>query len=424
MNRGRSGLIAVVALAILARLILAWPRIGLPADDPDNYLPLAHSLARGHGFEINGLPTAYRPPLYPIVLAIVSPHTGDRFGAAIALLHAILGAITTALTALTARRWGISWNRALIAAGLVALDPVLAVQSRSVMTETLAACLLAAAMAGSAGDSLRSSALGGFAFGLAALCRPSTLPAAGLAAIFAGGTGSGSWARRAARSTVLLLATMAPLVPWAVRNAVHFGEPVFTTTHGGYTLALANNPTYYREVLDGPPGAVWSGEGQKAWFKAITRETLGMIEPESDRFLRRQAMKFIADHPMDFARASLARLGRFWGLAPAAAVYPAPLRLATAIWTAPFWLAVAWGMSSKDLWKWPRSCAPAIVIALTVVHAVFWTDLRMRAPIVPALALIAAIAGSRTARAADLAEEIGKKTKKAANLGVQIGGNR
>ena len=31
-----------------------------------------------------------------------------------------------------------------------------------------------------------------------------------------------------------------------------------------------------------------------------------------------------------------------------------------------------------------------LVIGLTVVHAFYWTDLRMRAPIVPALALIAA----------------------------------
>ena len=34
-----------------------------------------------------------------------------------------------------------------------------------------------------------------------------------------------------------------------------------------------------------------------------------------------------------------------------------------------------------------------IVIGLTLVHALFWTDLRMRAPIVPAIALIAAGAG-------------------------------
>ena len=38
-------------------------------DDPDNYLPLARSLAAGEGLSWSGRPTAYRPPLYPILLA-------------------------------------------------------------------------------------------------------------------------------------------------------------------------------------------------------------------------------------------------------------------------------------------------------------------------------------------------------------------
>ena len=64
-TRRRAILIVVILVGILIRAILVWPRIGLPADDPDNYLPLAHSLAEGAGFEINGLPTAYRPPALP-----------------------------------------------------------------------------------------------------------------------------------------------------------------------------------------------------------------------------------------------------------------------------------------------------------------------------------------------------------------------
>ena len=78
----------------------------------------------------------------------------------------------------------------------------------------------------------------------------------------------------------------------------------------------------------------------------------------------------------------------------------------TALWTTPFWLAVAWGVCRRGLWQWPRASALSIVIALTLVHAVFWTDLRMRAPIIPALALIAAIAGAPDSSKADLAEKI------------------
>ena len=37
-------------------------------------------------------------------------------------------------------------------------------------------------------------------------------------------------------------------------------------TNGGYTLALANNPVYYRDVLNGPSGRVWSGQDQWEWW--------------------------------------------------------------------------------------------------------------------------------------------------------------
>ena len=48
------------------------------------------------------------------------------------------------------------------------------------------------------------------------------------------------------RGGLLALTIVIVLSPWMIRNLVVLGEPVWTTTHGGYTLALANNPVYYR----------------------------------------------------------------------------------------------------------------------------------------------------------------------------------
>jgi hypothetical protein len=62
----------------------------------------------------------------------------------------------------------------------------------------------------------------------------------------------------------------------------------------------------------------------------------------------------------------------------------------TVAWTIPFWIAMLLGLVQAELWRWPRIAAPLVVAGLTLVHSVFWTDLRMRAPIVPAIALIAA----------------------------------
>lgn len=401
----------MVMVALLARMALIAPRLGRPADDPDNYLPLARALAEGRGFAIHGRPTAYRPPLYPLLLApLIGPNDG-RFTLAIAALHLALGAGTVLLTYASARGWGLSPARALVAAGLVALDPVLAAQARSVMTETLAAFLLAAALSALGTVTTRGAALSGLAFGLAALCRPSTLPAAGLATLFAATTGPGGFAERLARASALAGAVALVLTPWAARNVWRLGEPIVTTTHGGYTLALANNEAYYRDVLDGPPGVVWSGPNQRAWFERISRETDRMSEPQADRHLRNSALALMRTRPQDAVRAALARLGRLWAPAPSGSVYGRKLRIATALWSVPFWIAAILGLRRRDSWRWPRAAAPCILVGLSLVHLFYWTDLRMRAPLIPALALVAAAVGEKNR----------EKSGKAPSSAVQIG---
>jgi 4-amino-4-deoxy-L-arabinose transferase-like glycosyltransferase len=388
----RRMLVAIVVLGVVARIAMSVRGFGV-LDDPDNYLPLARSLAEGRGYVFNGRLTAYRPPLYPLVLAPFVGLLGNRGLAwGIAGLHVALGAMTVAATGLAARRWGLSSRRALIAAAIVACDPVLVAQCRSVMTETLSAFLVAATLALLAEGTWRGALAGGVGFGLASLCRPSLLPAAGLTALAALAVGPGSWRQRLLRAGVLALATVATLAPWAWRNARVFGEPVWTTTHGGYTLALANNPVYYEEVLHGPPGAVWSGENQARWVDAINTPARGLSEPAADRYFRAQGLRMLTARPADFARASLARWGRFWSVAPSGSVYPRWLRVTTAVWTAPLWLTLIVGLTRRGLWRWPEISAPMILVALSVVHLIFWTDLRMRAPIVPAIALIAAAA--------------------------------
>ena len=358
-------------------------------DDPDNYLPMARALISGEGFAFKGHPTAYRPPLYPLLL-VPAASLGEGAVWGIAALHLGLGAGTVWLTAEAARRFGLSRPRALAAAFVTACDPVLAWQARSVMTETPAAFLVAASLAGLARGGRMGAILGGLGFGLAGLCRPSLLACAALAIVagmivFPGRTGE-----RLARSGLLTLTIGLVLLPWMIRNLVVLGDPIWTTTHGGYTLALANNPVYYREVLDGPPGRVWTGEDQWRWWDSVTRETAGMTETQADRYLRDGVLRLASERPLDFFRASVARLGHFWSVAPAASVYPAFARFATIAWTAPLWAALLLGLVHRPTWSWPRVAAPMAVLGLTLVHAIFWTDLRMRAPIVPAIALIAA----------------------------------
>jgi len=362
-------------------------------EDPDNYLKLAHSLIEGRGFSLKGRATAYRPPLYPIVLAPLVGCLGIHLPWGVAALHLLLGGATIVATAWTSLRWGLSPLRSLVAAAIVAADPVLVSQARMVMTETLAAFLIAATLFATTKPGYRGALLGGLGFGLGTLCRPSILPAAILTALAAVIVGPGNPSSRIGRGVLLALTTFAMLVPWAWRNAHLLGEPIWTTTHGGYTLALANNSVYYDDVLNGPPGAVWSGSNQHRWFVETNKSVAGLGEPAADRRLRAAAMAMLVKRPRDFFRASLARLGRFWGIAPAGAVYSRGLRLVTAFWTLPLWIALLRGLLRRDLWTWPQIAAALAILALSAVHSVYWTDLRMRAPIVPAIALVA-VAGT------------------------------
>jgi len=384
-------IVAAIIASMAIRGALMAAGIG-PFDDPDNYLPLAQSLAAGQGLALNGRPTAYRPPLYPILLAPIVMLSGEQTSTAIAIFHLVLGGATVGMTAVAARRWGLSRWRVIAATWIVAIDPVLASQSRFIMTETLTAFLSASALAMLTLPRWRGSVLGGAFLGLASLSRPSMLPGAVLVVIAGLLVGPGAFRDRLVRCGTLVLTLLLVLAPWAIRNALIFGEPVWTTTHGGYTLALANNEVYYRDVLNGPPGSVWMGHDQWLWWDSVNRETSGMSEPLADRFLRNRVVELALAQPLTFLRAGLQRLGRFWGLAPAVAIYSPIVRWATAVWTLPLWIALVIGLARRSLWSWPLIAAPLFLVGLSLVHTVFWTDLRMRAPIVPAIALVAASA--------------------------------
>ncbi len=82
----------------------------------------------------------------------------------------------------------------------------------------------------------------GLVLGVSILARPTAAPWAamcGLAALVAGG---GGWQRRVADCGLICLGVLVCVVPWAMRNQALLGKPIWATTHGGYTLLLANNP--------------------------------------------------------------------------------------------------------------------------------------------------------------------------------------
>src|SRR5262245_53729910 len=83
-------------------------------DERYNYFPIARSLASGQRFVFKGRPTAYRPPLYPLIL-VPAVCLGRWQPLGIAISHLGLGAATVWMTATAASGFGWSRRRALAA---------------------------------------------------------------------------------------------------------------------------------------------------------------------------------------------------------------------------------------------------------------------------------------------------------------------
>ncbi len=262
-------------------------------DDVDAYLGIARQIAAGAGFSVpnSDQPTAYRPPLYPCLLALAQMGLGPM---AIMPLHLLFGIGTVFFTwrlglrlvSETAARW---------AACLIAFDPLLLQYSTQAMTETLCAFLAAWTL-----NLLiplpesRWRQLGlGLVLGLCVLSRPTFLV---FGVLFVLG-----WLYQSRKSQislrgpgVVLLGMLAGVSPWAIRNAIVFGELRVTTTHGGYTLLLGNNPVFYDEVVNAPWGAVWTSESLTHWQASLETEIRANApdvetETERDRWMARRA---------------------------------------------------------------------------------------------------------------------------------------
>jgi hypothetical protein len=404
--------VALLLVALVLRAGMLWQYGGNLADDRDNYRRIAAHLASGSGFldPAARTPTAYRPPLYPLLLAAILVCRGDDL--AIGVVQLVLGVTTAAFTYLSGRR--LQLGRAAFAAGLlVAVDPLLLHQTTLVMTETLAAFLAVVVLWICLGppSRLRDSGLG-LAFGLGCLCRPTFWALGALAvafsclnAIFAKRDAI-SWPTRWRSALALTAGLTLVIAPWGVRNALVMGRPVITTTHGGYTLLLSHNPAYTQAVVEQPWGAVWEGASFEDWSAALEFELarenppldVGHLSPAvelaRDDWMNRQARDYIRSEPLIAVRSGLTLLGRFWSVIPLTTrnvSISRSIRILIATWYAAVLIAMFCG-TIRILRRNRRPWLPifALIAGFTLVHSLYWADMRMRAPLVPAISLIAA----------------------------------
>jgi len=416
-------LVVLLLLVVVARVVALSVFHEDLTDDRDAYLGIARGLSDGRGYSgpESETPTAFRPPLYPLLISSFAQPEQRWF---LASFHLLMSLATAWFILKTAQSLGLSARGQIVAVGIYAVDPLMVRYTALPMTETLCAMLCAwmlqrltkpnhhPAFDGIV-SGLTDALIVGLVFGLGVLCRPSLWAWGGLLVV--------SWlwfsrnrpSRQRLRCAATVITGVAVIVmPWFVRNCIVMESPILLTTHGGYTILLGNNESFYREVVQEPIGTVWDGSrgaGQQGWVNELNHEMeqAGITgEVERDRFMAVRARETIARHPRLFLQSCLLRELRFWNVVPsgpAAAGLPSSVLWGMAIFYSALWCGLLWGTvgSATDRATWERWYPVyTLIIAFAIVHALYWSNVRMRAPIVPAIAVVVASLFSRPRKTA------------------------
>jgi 4-amino-4-deoxy-L-arabinose transferase-like glycosyltransferase len=417
MHRTFVQLVLVGLLALVVRGGAIVARFDQLAADPDGYRAIATELrttgrfARRDG-DGPAFATAYRPPLYPLLLATVG--SGDEVPSSqVAVLHTLLGVATALLTYLLACRY-LHRGFAVMAALFVIVDPLLINQSSLVMTETLAALLTLLAVAAlvrwSNKPTWPRAALAGVVIGLCILCRPTYLIWLALFLLV------GLAPRRLTSRTFprwqllgLLAAAALVLSPWIMRNVRVFGRPIATTTHGGYTLLLGNNPYFYDFVQTKHWTDAWEAEAfHAAWRQRRSGgdPAFAVASPQAE--LREDARAYdwakesMRQQPTAFVVACCYRLWQFVSPLPNRVQNDESFKQQLLRYAVAVWYVVLYGLVAAGLPAWRRAdngglllATATLLIAFLGIHACYWTNLRMRAPLMPLICIAAAMGAER-----------------------------
>ncbi len=413
-------------------------------DDPDAYRRLAINWAKSGVLGIESQdgpsvrPSAFRPPLFPWLLSWLVEDSRLP-PVRVAVLQLLLGIATVWLAWSIAGRLGLTWPW--LPAALLTVDPLLLRASQLVMTETLAgfltllawwlwlrvysntqACSIEAKRLATKHGDERSmgqwlSLVGlGLVLGLSILARPTAAPWLALVCVGMLFVGCQCWKRRVNDMVVVVALAASCVAPWTLRNLAELGQPIWATSHGGYTLLLANNPLVYQHFSQHGPTRNWDAEPFHArwaqrqqttispaersfWFATDLPPAaeLALGEIADDELAYEAAWSTISRQPAMFAASCLYRLGWLW--APWPNTGSMVSRLAIGCWySAVFAMAIvglgmalgqrrmrsrAWRLREWRLREWLLPIA--LILSLSAVHAIYWSNMRMRAPLMAAV---------------------------------------
>ena len=431
--------LAAVVVAALLRAAALQMGSGHLADDRDDYLLVArHYAAEGFLTPFVGIPSSFRPPLFPLVVAAILKAGGGSL--VLGLVQLVLGTATVALTWRIGQRLGLG-SLAAIAAGLVAVDPLLIEYTTFPMTETLFTFLVTLLVwvsipksrAGRRPVNCKSGGRGRPLWSVRPVSADDLARGRSCRSVVVVPTEDGTRARQSDRAKCRGCALGGGDNRFSVGAAQREDPRLARPDHHARRIHAA--PGQQRGVL--PPGRRPSLPGGMARPRTRPLPTamvqgilVGQMDRQigpaagelaQDRWMYDRAWQAISASPRLFLRACLLRFAEFWNVMPLS-----PSRTAISailVWS----LAAGYvielvlfivGLASLfrrgiGLWYFPL----LLVLNFTLVHLFYWSNMRMRAPLVPIIALVGAeesgrsghrlapVAATRTTRPASPAVE-------------------
>jgi 4-amino-4-deoxy-L-arabinose transferase-like glycosyltransferase len=410
-RRERRWLLAIVLAGIALRIawVLYAAREPRGFHDPTLYGVFAGRIADGDGYTgANGQATAYYPVGYPgalgaIVWLVRLTPFPDNIPKTAAVFNLVLGVGSVLLTFEVGRR--LFNNRiGLLSAGIVALWPNLIFHTAVMLTETLfnflvmASVLLVVAIpTATRRIGWKRMAAFGVLLGLSAFVRPISLfflPVLLLVLVVA------RWRLALRYVGVATLAVVILLVPWTIRNVQATHSFVFISTNLGDNLCMSRH--------EGATGAFQSSPACLVSGKGTTTPD---YEVKANRTNIRRATQFVRDHPLHegrlvFLRAYHTIKNDHDGLAASESYgsdrfIPSGLRRGLEI-AADVYFFAALVLALLAVPAFVRRDRPwhlfflLAAVALVVQPLIFFGDPRFHIPVLPFLAVLAAVTLGRT----------------------------
>ena len=272
------------------------------------------SLTAGDGFSWldGGGPTAWMPPIYPIVIAaafkIFGTYTAE---AAISLLiFQTVASILTCFFLYLIGRQVFNANVGMVAAVMFALYPAsVHFTVQKIWSTALFACclslLIIILIKLRTQPTLAKALWVGLLSGFLALVDPVILAAFPLIAVWLYVNSRQDRLATCKIVALVFIVTGLTISPWLVRNYVAFGQYVFVKSNFGNELFIGNNPH--------ASGSFTAAHDARANLTIPEQEFLRQAdEPSRNRFFLHKGIAFIAAHPAQFSTLTVNRFAQYW----------------------------------------------------------------------------------------------------------------